>query len=329
MQKALLLGFSFITSPLYAMSFSHLDWEMACDNTHTCRMAGYQADGAAPASILLTYPAGAHAKLTAKVQILAAPAKASLWINAQHQGLVDFKNHQASLSQEQIQAVLATARQNSRIELRQGKNTWRISDRGFSAVLLKADEYQKRLGTSSALVAKGQQSSYQVRQAAPLPIYHLTHYTRAQAQHYAFDSTLAKALVPLLKKATTREDCPQLWQEHEQLHSKLTIYPLNAKQVLVERPCWQAAYNFGAGMWLMNKQLNQVQQLVSTSATSFSEGQIFSAQKGRGLGDCLSIDEWALVGYRFRPSYSAVNLQCKGFIGGAWQLPTLITQVSQ
>ena len=328
MQKIILLALSLISSSSYALSFSHLDWEIACDNTHTCRMAGYQADTAAPVSILLTYPAGAQAKLTSKVQLLDAPPQANLTINAQSYGVLRFHNNQADLTPKQMQQLLATARKNTHIELRYGKTTWRVSDRGLTAVLLKADDYQKRVGTSSALITKGNKGSGQVRPAVALPSYRIQNYTRAKAQHYALNSKQAKALAPRLKQATNSEDCPLLWQTQQQTDGQLSIYPINAKQVLVERPCWQAAYNMGAGMWLMDKNLSTVQQLVTTSGTSFSAGQIFSAQKGRGIGDCLSIEEWAFTGQRFTPSYRALDLQCKGFQGGAWKLPTLISQVS-
>ncbi|RYE66259.1 MAG: DUF1176 domain-containing protein, partial [Oxalobacteraceae bacterium] len=39
--------------------FEHKDWEIACDNTRTCRAAGYQTEDVVPnASILLTRHAG-------------------------------------------------------------------------------------------------------------------------------------------------------------------------------------------------------------------------------------------------------------------------------
>lgn len=41
------------------VDFSHHDWQLACDNTRTCRAAGYQAEGEEPPmSVLLTREAG-------------------------------------------------------------------------------------------------------------------------------------------------------------------------------------------------------------------------------------------------------------------------------
>ncbi len=37
------------------VNFTHHDWELACDNTRTCRAAGYQSDDdQLPVSVLLT-----------------------------------------------------------------------------------------------------------------------------------------------------------------------------------------------------------------------------------------------------------------------------------
>ena len=329
MQKLLLSSLISLSGSVYAMSFSHLDWEIACDNTHTCRMAGYQLDGNPAVSILMTYPAGAKAKLSGKIQVEQSLQQANLWINAQNQGVIQFKQGKGQLTSSQLNKILATAKQNNRIELRFGEKTWHVSDRGLTAVLLKADEYQKRVGTTSALIAKGQNSAYQVRQALSMPSYRIVNYQPAKAQHYALNSVQAKTLLPLFKKTTRADDCPNLWHGNDLAGSQISIYPINAQQVLVARPCWHGAYNFGVGMWLMSKDLQKVQQFVTPSASSFSEGKIFASHKGRGIGDCNTQDEWVFTGQRFIPSYSAVNLQCKGFVGGAWNLTTLLSKVTR
>ena len=51
-------------------SFTHHDWELACDNTGTCRAAGYSVDGAElPISLLLTRKAGANQPVTGEVML--------------------------------------------------------------------------------------------------------------------------------------------------------------------------------------------------------------------------------------------------------------------
>jgi hypothetical protein len=53
------------------LTFSHLDWALSCDNTHTCRAAGYQSDEDAdfPVSILLTRKAGPSEPVTGRLAL--------------------------------------------------------------------------------------------------------------------------------------------------------------------------------------------------------------------------------------------------------------------
>ena len=51
-------------------SFSHGDWELACDNTGTCRAVGYPPDtGRNGAAVLLTRPAGPHAPVSGRLMV--------------------------------------------------------------------------------------------------------------------------------------------------------------------------------------------------------------------------------------------------------------------
>ncbi len=52
---ALLSGFA-VAACAQGMRFEHQDWELACDNTGTCRAAGYQQEEAQPAVSLLLTP---------------------------------------------------------------------------------------------------------------------------------------------------------------------------------------------------------------------------------------------------------------------------------
>ena len=106
----------------------------------------------------------------------------------------------------------------------------------------------------------------------------------------------------------------------------MTIYPINAQNQLIQIPCWRGAYNMGSGFWLMDRN-KQFKQLVTTSGETFNQGQIFSGHKVRGLGDCLSQSEWAWNGKKFVKSFSGLTVQCKGFAGGAWNLPTYVSKI--
>lgn len=63
---------SWSLAAIQGLHFSHKDWEIACDNTGTCRAAGYQSDQDIdqPVSVLLERAAGANSSIKAQVQIL-------------------------------------------------------------------------------------------------------------------------------------------------------------------------------------------------------------------------------------------------------------------
>lgn len=46
------------TAPAKSLYFQHHDWVVACDNTLTCRAAGYAADDDSTLSVLLTRKGG-------------------------------------------------------------------------------------------------------------------------------------------------------------------------------------------------------------------------------------------------------------------------------
>lgn len=72
-----------------AVEMTHHDWQVVCDNTRTCRLAGYQAEGNSelPVSVLLTRRAGSNASVTGRVKIGAAKessTKALLQLGRRH-----------------------------------------------------------------------------------------------------------------------------------------------------------------------------------------------------------------------------------------------------
>lgn len=48
--------------------------------------------------------------------------------------------------------------------------------------------------------------------------------------------------------------------------------------------------------------------------------------KGRGIGDCWWVRQWQFDGRGFVRTSEAGDSMCRGFAGGAWQLPTYVTR---
>lgn len=325
-------------APPEGVTFSHEDWELACDNTRTCRVAGYPSDeDMGTVSVLFTRKAGPGTAVTGRVMLgegwddgdltLPATFKLGLWIGGRAQGSVPMTNDNrvADLSAAQVTALLGALTRDSRIEFRAQEQTWRLSDRGASAVLLKMDEMQGRVGTIGALRRKGKGSEAKVLPPVPAPV------VRAVAPHpplpndKRFVEKHGDAIRAALRKVTGEDDCMDLHSDESQ--DGLQIVRLTKTKLLVSTRCWLAAYNAGSGYWVIDDKPPYRPQLATTDGTDYDNGVIGAAHKGRGLGDCWGKDEWTWDGTRFVHTTASSTGQCKGFAGGAWDLPTLVTDV--
>lgn len=322
------------------LAFSHHDWELVCDNTRTCRAAGYQSDqDELPVSVLLTRKAGPNEPVTGELMIgnydnealiesLPSVLKLSMRINERRLGqvLVRIESLVAKLSPDQVTALTTALARDSNVEWVAGDHVWHLSDKGAAAVLLKMDEFQGRLGTKGALIKKGARGEDAVLRPLPLPVV-----VRAPfAKPVAGDSQLA-ANVALRKsleaKLKVDDYCPDL-TEQDSGRPEIEIARLNDSKLLVSAQCWSGAYNVGYGYWMVDAKPPFDAVLVTTSASEYSEGIISASHKGRGLGDCWSSDAWTWDGTHFVHTDSSSTGMCKLIApGGAWSLPRIITDV--
>jgi hypothetical protein len=319
---------------LPGVSFSHNDWELACDNTMTCRAAGYNAEGESPVSILITRKAGPHEPVLAEVKLGVddngnrPTGKLRIRINGRDHGRMVVDAQSAKLNPKQVEALLTSLRASSTIEIVLGDDVWPVSESGSSAVLLKMDEFQGRLGTTGALVRPGRRGEDGVAKPLPVPVVRMAPLSPAQSRDKALEknppASLIKALRATLKNP---DDCEDLFAKGT-LHEGFRVIRLSSKRLLVTTRCWLAAYNEGSGCWVVDDSPSFHAVLVTTSASSCENGSISSAQKARGPGDCWSGDEWTWDGEQFVLTRSFSTGKCKEIEpGGAWNLPTLVTDV--
>lgn len=321
--------------------FEHKDWELACDNSGTCRAAGYQADETDEniVSVLLTREAGkkGNRQVTGLVNLqtenlLHQDLTLTLVINGKNYGKVFLPKDQdiTTLTAKQVQAIIAHAKQNANIVFQSDKQTWQLSDQGLSAVLLKMDVYQQRLNTPSALIQQGNGAnpskdfSLPVLQDKPLP-------KKLTTQTIAFDSKQGKHLWRQLKTSMQPDD--ECLNEPEYGAVAFSVTPLSATQKLVSCLGWRGAYNQGYHVWLMNNDLSKVQQYIGRDLTDFpshdnASNQIKAEHKVRGVGDCWSLKTWAWDGKKFVKTMEATTGLCRGFAGGAWYLPTYFVDIA-
>lgn len=336
---AIVLGYANLLSAAeqrhgVGLSFSHKDWVLACDNTRTCRAAGYHADSPdQPISVLLTRLAGANQAVSVQVQLgeteqlQKMPSSLNLRINGQSLGNValDPKTGIGSLDAKQVTALLAVFGKKASITWGLGKQTLVLSDEGAAAVLLKMDEFQGRLGTVGALVRKGNQDESKVLPALPLPKVQAA--AIPQAKLSPLSAAQQKQLkADVLKTLGDQANCDVLLDPETHANAEFKRYPLSPQQAVVTTPCWRAAYNSGDGVWLTNYQAPFQPRLVTTDSSDYAKGEITIAQKGRGLGDCWSYSASVWDGKQFVKTRDHTTGLCKGFPGGAWELPTFVSE---
>ena len=353
-KKLLLPIFAAISSALFSaasiastpVNFNSQDWQVACDNTLTCRLAGYQSDNnnELPVSLLLVRRAGANATVDGQVKLGGAKesaAKALMQLGNRHRIslFINDKDYgetrpfsatagYAELTSAQVTALLEALTKSSKIELVIRNARWQLSDKGSNAVMLKADEAQGRVGTSSAFIRTNSPTKPNSSVLAPkaIPSIQLVmpnpKATSSSKKKFAMRSSqLSKIMKSTISDVDT--NCPNLSD-----NSPWRVSRLNSRQLLAQHDCWAGAYNTGMGVWVLNDSEPYKPTLVTTAATDYSSGKITAIQKGRGIGDCIYKAEWIWTGKDFEKSHESTTGLCRMIeAGGAWQLPTHVTDV--
>lgn len=320
-------------SDLPSISFHHKDWELACDNTRTCRAAGYhQEDDAPNATILLTRTAGPNQAVEVELQLAdddrhPAPDQLMMTVDGKALGTVDIDSTSniGKLSDSQVRALLPALLKDGRIAWSANGTTWTISTAGANAVLLKMDEFQGRIDTPGALVRKDTNPESNVLPPLAPPEIKAGVVSR-NTQPVELTHAQTRDLMAALRKTVKDGSCGLVDTKHVDTGT-LDVKHLTHDKLLVSHPCWTAAYNTGDGYWVVDAKPPYSAVLVTTSATDCADGVISSAQKGRGIGDCFGSATWTWDGRSFAQT-SATTGMCRGIAaGGAWNLPTLVTRI--
>lgn len=321
------------------VGFTHHDWVLACDNTRTCRAAGYQSDDdQRPVSVLFTRKAGPQQPVTGQLKLssffddselaqLPAEFRLAMSIDGRELGEVQVRGEErlGELSASQMAALLAALLGTSDIRWSYQGLEWHLSDSGAAAVLLKMDDAQGRVGTPGALVRKGNRSENEVLPPLPAPVVSAAPLAPPRPDDPQRFAAQQDAIRKALLETTSAGECTEL-SEAEDGSRVLEFTRLTASKLLVSATCWTAAYNMGVGYWVINDAPPYQPLLVTDSGTDQDNGTIVSGQKGRGLGDCLDLNSWTWDGERFVHVGATSTGQCKGFAGGAWELPEVVVQ---
>lgn len=340
--KSTFFMLAMLTLPVFAhqsgVTFEHKNWELACDNTLTCRIAGYAKEEDPSGSVLITRSAGANAIPTGEVTLgdteedeNAKPvSKLTLWIDGKIAGDIAADESNWRLSESQTLAVIKAIKGNGKVEFKGGHAPFLLSGDGAFAVMLKADDVQGRIGTPGALTKKGDKPESSVAQAIAAPTIQAAKVSSGEARPLTA-AEIAALKSRLLATVNHNDDdgCDSLFSTEESSDSyRPALTPLDDRHVLLSALCWRAAYNEGIGYWTIDRQLKGKPVLVTASGTDYEKGEIYAGQKGRGIADCISSESWIWDGEAFRKSREATTGMCRYIHpSGTWDLPTLVTDV--
>ena len=337
MKKVILLSLLPLTAmaapSLKGFEKTYQDWDLICDNTGTCNMAGYQeGDGSEhPVSILFTRSAGEKAPVTAQLALLREDVgnkTAEIILNGQSLGTVPniSEDGNAKLSEKQTTELLTALKGNASIEVVFGEFKEKVSDKGAAAAMLKMDEFQQRLNTPSALIRQGKEKhAVLAPQAAPkIEAVSVNNHKTIELKR---GEKQFKHVLALLRKAY--DGCVD-----EDLESQdITLYPLTQNKVLVEALCASGAYQSTNYYAVLDDKLSKVEQVLADQYNGVGgdrkQGYAFvrGAYKGRGAGDCWSIQDAVWNGKIFIRTSEWTTGSCKGLPGGTWQLPIFVSNV--
>jgi hypothetical protein len=324
------LAHAYPRSDLPSLSFQHNDWELVCDNTRTCRAAGYHAGNeGGNASILLTRKAGPQQKVDAELQLAddpdrAPPPQLQMRIGSRDVGSVriDGSTRRGTLSPSQVEALLAAVLKDTSIGWSAGGKTWTVSTAGANAVLLKMDDFQGRIATPGALVRPGSKSESGVAPALPAPVIKAARVPSGPSAVFNVDSPAAKRLLAELRKSSG-DACELLLSDEAVPHFGLER--LSNDKLLLNHECWHGASMVASAYWVINARPPYDPVMVTEAGTHYADGRLESAVP---QADCAESSSWVWDGHTFSKASEEQAGMCRNIaLGGAWHLPTLVTEI--
>ena len=303
--------------------FSYKNWDLVCDNTRTCRAAGYSsADDENLSTMLLTREAGPNTPVSMELQLHAGedesgPSEARLKIGGLVLANIAIEKE---LPQKIAAKLLSVMPNEEKMTLTAGDKQWTLSLAGLKAVLLKMDDKQGRVGTPGALIAKGTKSEKQVLPSILMKTLTVPIIPPTRNEDENIFAALKNFFDDECKK-NVYNDCGNFGTYRE-------AHRLSADKMLVKQLSSRGPYNELFSFWVVSSL--PPYKIISEEpilATDYGDGVIYSSLKGRGIGDCWSLASWAWTGEFFEKASESSSFRCVGVAGGAWNLPTFVSKV--
>lgn len=319
------------------------NWVGGCDNTRHCTAIGLAAEDAERFASLHFErgAAGSDAVTLVRLRVDHPISRENHWIlQADDAELLQFNDThlQAAESGEGVDVLIIDADEIAAVfgALRSAETLTLVGDggavgtvslAGASAIMLWIDETQQRLGTTTALVRRGDRSPDSIAPPPPPPRVVAKGGVATEivgAQMQALSSTVRATLEP--------DSC-----EEPDPEAPLADFAwrLPDGRALVQLHCYAGAYNFGSSWFSVRDgaaptpinfptpsddgsgRMDSVADLVNAGFDPAS-GYLTSFSKGRGIGDCGSDARWNWDGQRFQLASYALMGNCRGVTPDLW-----------
>jgi hypothetical protein len=196
----------------------------------------------------------------------------------------------------------------------------KISLTGAVAALLFMDEQQKRVGTVTALAARGDKPAAAVPAPPPMPVVRV-------AKPYAGGAALPKAPPAAVLAAARKVSAPDMdeGEKPEPIAARLS-----AGKTLWGIPIEVPAYNYRYALYIVENRKVRPAQLDDPKGERDAPNEVTlpsfdpktniltTNYRGRGMGDCGSITEWGWDGGKFREISTIVMVECRGVRSDRW-----------
>jgi Protein of unknown function (DUF1176) len=295
------------------------DWTVGCDNGRACQAVGLlPEDDVEGATITVQRDAGADAvpKITINSDVkatgLAIDDALSVFKLVARDGFFEIARDEAMA----FAVPLAKARKIALVDAK-GAPLATISLAGASAAFRYIDDRQRRVGTVTALVAKGPTAS--VPSPPTLPVITVPPVSPRPPR------TLSVARVTQLigpDNAKCDYSTSKVEPEAYRLDGKTSL-------VTVVHPCGNGAYNYFSSAFLVDEMGKVRPATFDTDKPDPQDGEniglvnagydpksrrLSSFMKGRGLGDCGSGQDFVWDGSRFRLVAQTEMGECRGSV---------------
>ena len=294
------------------------DWRAVCDNAGRC--SAYGANGLSTGWIILSRDAGAEAPL----RVVAGQAA---WdeeeAGAPPRLTLDGRAIQLPREPDRTLALARDLAQGRTLSIGVNDQAVEVSLAGAAAALLWIDERQGRLGTPGTVMRPGDAAADGVPGPAPLPVVTAV---RAPAQTGIPQSGLTLP-PPLQRLPEVRACLDELWPGAEPIHSAAH---LSDGVYLWGVECFRGAYNLGQRFWITGEDgadprpanlptaSGEATNELVNAAFDPASGTLDAFARGRGLGDCGVIQEWAWTGQAFVLTREVSMPECAGMSAEHW-----------